>query len=356
MENKLIFFIPPEAFKSGNDIISSKFIDQLNSREIKAISITLWPNNLAKRYFDSFLPRRIEFKIIKYLLYRKIMNSHAKKINKGDIAWIWPNAVLTDEAGYFERKITDRGGKVVFHFMDDWFSINLGNKLINRSKYVKFFVVPTEHLQARVKQFIPKSQIEVLTEAVDISRVYPPVGKNYSEPFNIVWTGSSHNFYKIHQKIEKIINQVNDVLAIKFILISGEKAPRYFNPSFPWNWYPYDYKLENIFLSGCHLGLSILENNSIYEQCKGNYKVKTYLAAGLPVVASDFGYNRVLIQNAFNGYLVNNNETDWSRVIIHLFNNIELLKRLSTNARRSAIDNFSYTAIELEWHKFIQSI
>lgn len=355
MSNKIVFFIPPDAFKSGNDIINEIFLKEANNSGLKVVITTLWPNWLAKRYYTSILPRKVEFRLFKVILYRMIMDYHAKRINCGDIAWIWPNAAITDNTGYLENKIVERGGKVIFHFMDDWFSIKLGSKIINRSKFVSYYVVPTEELRTRVKSFLPLSKVKVLEEPIDVARINI-IEKTYNVLPNIVWTGSAHNFRKIHSRIEKIIDSVNISLPVNFVLISGSEAPRDFNPEFSWEWHPYNYELENSHLSRCDIGLSIFESESIYEKCKGNYKIKTYLAAGIPAVASNFGYNKFLIQDGYNGYLIDDVDDSFSTKIIELLSNKNLLMKLSQNARQSALKNFSYEAVLIQWRNFISSI
>src|SRR5690606_34218117 len=81
-----------------------------------------------------------------------------------------------------------------------------------------------------------------------------------------------------------------------------------------------------------------------YGQCKGNYKVKTYMAAGKAIVTSPIGYNLNLIQHGENGLLASSPE-EWEDALVKLLSDPAYAGRLGRVARKSACERYSYDAL-----------
>lgn len=72
-------------------------------------------------------------------------------------------------------------------------------------------------------------------------------------------------------------------------------------------------------ISTFDIGVSPLVHH-MYNECKSAFKVKQYLSAGIPVIASDVGENKNFISHGENGFLVNQ-DSDF----IHYINQIKTL-------------------------------
>lgn len=75
----------------------------------------------------------------------------------------------------------------------------------------------------------------------------------------------------------------------------------------------------NTWLTRCDIGVMPLVENEI-NRSKSAFKLKQYLACGVPALASDVGDNSLFIKDGENGFLCRT-EADWIRYIIH-FNNM----------------------------------
>ena len=94
-------------------------------------------------------------------------------------------------------------------------------------------------------------------------------------------------------------------------------------------------------------GLAPLED-SAYARCKGTNKIKTYLATGVPPVASDVGYHRKLVRHGETGFLVNTSD-EWVEALLTLLRDPALVARAKAAARHDAVSKYSHTALIPKW-------
>jgi glycosyltransferase involved in cell wall biosynthesis len=78
-----------------------------------------------------------------------------------------------------------------------------------------------------------------------------------------------------------------------------------------------------------------------YSRGKEGFKLKEYMAAGLPVVCSPVGYNRQIVQHGVNGFLADT-EMEWVRYLIRLADSPELRAELGKAGRHAAEALFDY--------------
>lgn len=90
------------------------------------------------------------------------------------------------------------------------------------------------------------------------------------------------------------------------------------------------------------IGIMPLRNDD-WSKGKCAFKLIQYMAAGLPVIASNVGANKTLIEEAEDGYLVNSKE-EWLNRLDNLINSKELRIKMGTAARRKIRKNYSVEA------------
>ncbi len=81
-----------------------------------------------------------------------------------------------------------------------------------------------------------------------------------------------------------------------------------------------------------------LEDNE-YNRAKEAYKIKEYMAAGLPVVCSPVGHNRVVVEDGVNG-LHAATDRDWVRQLSRLVRDAELRASLGAAGRRTVENRY----------------
>ena len=116
---------------------------------------------------------------------------------------------------------------------------------------------------------------------------------------------------------------------------------------FPWEWKPFYGLSYTEQFQGTSIAIARYED-SPYGRCKGNYKIKTYLAAGCAVVTSPVGYNLELIQPGVNGLFADTQE-EWEAALLRLLQNPEERLAMRKAARELAVRRFSYHAIARQY-------
>lgn len=110
-------------------------------------------------------------------------------------------------------------------------------------------------------------------------------------------------------------------------------------------------------ICSAHIGIMPLINSKT-SLGKGGFKIVQYMAAGLPAIASNIGFNKEVIVNGETGLLVDD-ETDinsWVKAIIKMSSNWELLRKFSLNSLIIWKKKFSFTSNLNEWKYIIQSM
>jgi len=86
------------------------------------------------------------------------------------------------------------------------------------------------------------------------------------------------------------------------------------------------------------IGVMPLEDTE-YNRAKEAYKLKEYMAAGLPVVCSPVGHNRVVVEDGVNG-LFASGDHEWARQLSRLVDDVGLRARLGAAGRRSVEERY----------------
>ncbi|WP_196479868.1 glycosyltransferase [Clostridium tyrobutyricum] len=122
-------------------------------------------------------------------------------------------------------------------------------------------------------------------------------------------------------------------------------------------------KINNIFwtrdvaiksICNAHIGIMPLVNTKL-SLGKGGFKIIQYMAAGLPAIASNIGFNNEVIIDGKTGRLVND-EIDmhsWSNAIMEVASDWRVFYTFSLNSLKAWEKNFSFKANLNEWKNII---
>lgn len=339
----LFIFRPPFSLSSGNDILGEKTADMLKRGGIPCETHDLWPDPIASKLNSGRLPygRRI----FAFLIAPLAASAKLRKLNNGDIAWILGPAVPMKDSPSIELSIKKRGVHYIFHVMDDWFSLAYYREMaLQRSRLADLIVAPTEALVSRVRAEVPNAKVVKLEEPIDVDRVFPSPSNQAAAPQRLVWVGNPQNLRFIGTVAEALhtLSKSHD-----FILRVISARPPEMEFPFRTEWLEYSYRSESALLAGATAGLSPLEDTP-YNHAKGIYKVKTYMAAGIPVVGSNIGYQRELIDHGKSGFLCDSN-SDWVEHLSALLTKPSLVGKMGSEARSAAVSRFSHAAVAPQW-------
>ncbi len=342
--NELLIFRPPGVMRSAPDVINRKTIAGLCGAGIPCSEHELWPQWWAEKIWASALPGKQ--RLFEYGPALLSLAAHRRKIPNASAVWINGPASPLNTSCWFERAVLAAGKPYIFHLQDDWFSVPAqSGRAAARVRLATLTVVPTEPLRERILALFPQTKVLVLEEAIDIDRVRPlALTADDGVPF-FVWSGHTASLADL-KKFAGIFGRIHAKFPFKLRIMCGERRP-VFEAAFPWEWMPYDRAAESEVLAGAAAGLAPLED-SAYSRCKGGYKVKTYLAAGIPIVASPVGHHARMIESGVNGFLADT-ETEWEEALLKLLADRELGRRLGAAARASAVAKYSHEVLMPVW-------
>jgi glycosyltransferase involved in cell wall biosynthesis len=347
----LKIFQPPESFSLGlEDRFNTKMVQTLNDSGVRCIAKRLWPDFLARHLFFSNLPSayRVYLSFVAPFYCRR----HLSTICSDDVVWInGPSLPITDTRCKFEKEVIQRGASYIFWLEDDYFSDPVLKPTAEaRMELAHLTVAVTPNLKDRVVELYPDKSIIVLEEPIDAERLRPKETPQGGQQPLIIWGGrpwALKTLLMLNGVLERVYRDVPFTLRI----ITGSKKPK-IDLSIPWEWVAYDSHKEAEYAAGAFAGLAPLEDTN-FNSCKGNYKVKTYMALGIPPLTSPVGYNNYLIKHGETGFLLNS-EMEWESALRTVLDDASFAAKVGKAARAHIIGRYSYKALMPVWAKALQ--
>jgi len=185
----------------------------------------------------------------------------------------------------------------------------------------------------------------VLEEPVDVDRLRASEGQALADAPRVLWTGRPNNLTGL-VKLDAPLRRAYDACPFLLRVVGGTRKPK-LSLSVPWEWLPYDPARESAAAAGAVAALAPLEDTP-FNRCKGNYKVKTCMALGIPVLTNAVGYNTDLIQHGKTGFFVDAPET-WTETLLLLLRDRSTAERVGAKARKSIVERFSHAVLMPIW-------
>lgn len=183
-----------------------------------------------------------------------------------------------------------------------------------------------------------------MEEAVDTDNFCPDFERN--EPV-VIWSGPPPKLTEVEQTLP-VLEAVFKERPFRLRLCCGRERP-ILHTCIPVDWVPFFGSSRIDQFAGATIAFArYLNYRHDYARCKGNYKIKTYLAAGCAVLSDPVGYNTRLVHPGKEGFLPKN-DGEWKSSLEMLLSNRELLARMRKNARASAVECFSFRAVAAQY-------
>ncbi len=162
-------------------------------------------------------------------------------------------------------------------------------------------------------------------------------GRSY---INIGWTGSPRTFSNI-EPILPVLDQIGKNCSnVRLTLVGAGHHPKLRNipvRSFPWS-----LETEPKVVADFDIGIFYLSGTN-WDRLRGGGKLFVYMAAGVPIVASPVGIGGQVVAHGECGLLAST-EQEWYDALLHLIRERALRHRMAEEARRRAIELYSYEA------------
>jgi len=205
--------------------------------------------------------------------------------------------------------------------------------MIARSAHV---VVGNDYLKAYAERFNPR--VTVVPTPEDPSR-FPNRPKPPGTPFTIGWIGShstAHYLKQLTPVFQELAKRYSFVLKVvganSPIVMPGVQVVNK-----PWRLHE---EVEDV--QSFDIGAYPL-SGAEFDRGKACYKAILYMAAGVPIVASNHGANRDIIQDGVNGLLASS-EREWIERLALSIENPTLRARLAEQGRQTVAARYSVAA------------
>lgn len=288
--------------------------------------------------------RKIRF-LLKSLLHRQ---RDMKKLDEYDLVFLYREAHMLGTT-YFERKIHQRGIKMIVDFDDSiWLKdVSNGNRklafLKKPSKTAKIVslsdavIVGNQYLANYARKYNPN--VHIIPTTIDTDYYVPAT--DHSPLKNTVcigWTGSSTTLKHFSLAVP-VLKSLRKKYGKKLIfrLISDEN---------------YEGELEGLTfvrwkketevhdLMAIDIGIMPLPDDA-WSKGKCGFKGLQYMALGKPAVMSPVGVNTEIIEHGRNGFLAHTPQ-EWESILSGLIEDAYLRQEIGREGRKTVVDRYSF--------------
>jgi glycosyltransferase involved in cell wall biosynthesis len=172
--------------------------------------------------------------------------------------------------------------------------------------------------------------------ALDLA-YYIPAERREGAPVVIGWTGTDPTTIA---NMPAVMARLPRDLDVRLRIVGTESARRVCGPRIEHRRWSLVREVEN--LRSFDIGIMPLEETE-YNRAKEGFKLKQYMAVGIPVVASPVGKNLELVQDGVNG-LFARSEQEWAEKLALLARDPELRQRMGAAGRRFVEERYSLDA------------
>lgn len=283
-----------------------------------------------------------------------------------------PNVVIVSrsifphKSFYFGRLILkiilSKAKIVIWDFDDDIFlngEISNGERMI-LEKYSTKIIVTHEYLKSLLSISAQAKTITLPTTDGDFDKYSYSDFKNkrikeFEKNINLVWVGQAVNLRYFDGIIDELDKCAKDVFStmkktMQLIIVCNQ----------PLTVQTENLKITNILwskhsaldaLCKSHIGIMPLIDEK-YTLGKGGFKLIQYMSSSLPVIGSNLGYNKEIIDGDI-GCLVNKGE--WGKAIISIVESEKKWKELSDNSRIKWEKYYAYESQKQKWYSFLMN-
>lgn len=348
----LKFISSPPVFKTASDVVGPVTVKEFQANGIQCEYHDIWPDGLGRLLVQSKIP--LGRQLYKRMVAPLAATWHRCQIQSDDIIWGNDITSFANPADLrFERHVKKLGAKYIFCLHDNWLAVpGYAPSTLLRIEMADLVISVTPNLARTIQQTCPKARVLRLEVPINVERVKPVPDVYCGDRPLVIWTGNPGNLKELPDA-ERFLAAVYQAVPFTFRIVSGAHKPVLSLP-IPWEWQPYSDAHESEALSGACAGLAPLQETP-YSRCKDMYKIKTYLAAGVPVITSPVGHNCDVMRHGENGFLATTTQ-EWIDALKFLLSNPAKAALMGANARRDAVSRFSHKVLIPDWIKMLTEV
>lgn len=207
--------------------------------------------------------------------------------------------------------------------------------MMKHSRYVIACTPKLEEIALETNSY--KRAIDI-SSSFDTSRFVPVPDYIQHEVTTIGWTGT-HSTIPFLETLQPVLEEVSRQRKIRLLVIANRE---YQMKNVPTEYLPWKKETEVQDLHRIEIGLYPIPANE-WSLGKSSLKALTYMAIGIPVVATAYGTNFRIMQDGVEGFLASN-EKEWVARLVQLIDNVQLRKQMGLAGRKRVEEQFSVEA------------
>lgn len=249
-----------------------------------------------------------------------------------------------------ERLLSWLNSRVIYNY-DDAIHLRMPRKMARRIQMAAWVYTGNEDLARFAEQH--NSKVTIIESVVDTEYYRIKGPRHADEPVVIGWIGNPRNLEHLallEPALTRLASRRQDF--IFKVICSKPWQPG--NSVIPVEFEHWQLDREVEHLLGFDIGVMPLID-SAYARGKEGYKIKQYMATGLPVVCSPVGKNRALVQPQVTGYWATNDE-EWEFSMERLIDSIALRRKMGAAGREFIEDHYSRSVAARKLAALIQQV
>ena len=231
--------------------------------------------------------------------------------------------------------------------------------------YSDYIIVTNEYLKGKISNPYRK-KVHILPttdgdlQGFDVEKIIHSRLHTYNSRINLIWVATRVNMYNLDVIIEELETTAKELVELYekelFLIIVCNGKYNYNSKHLKIVNITWDRLVAKNEIYKAHIGIMPLVDGE-YNRGKGGFKLIQYISTGLPVIASNVGYNNYVVSDNF-GFLIDNTYNDsvtsWKSAIIKLSSSTEIWKKYSENAYDRWNNQFSYKKNLIFWKKILE--
>jgi glycosyltransferase involved in cell wall biosynthesis len=275
---------------------------------------------------------------------RLFVRKPLQNMSPGDIAVVYESATLASrwlDCG-FQHALVRKRIRYLPVFPDAWPLTHswLCGSCSRRIELSTAVACVTPELVSLFRDRFPGKNVVLMEEPVPTER-FRPVWTASGIPV-ICWSGPPQKL-KEATSLLPVLESVFRKVPFRLRIVSGSRKPEFPATPVPVEWMSFDETDYASRFSDVDIAFARYRDTP-YGVCKGNYKIKTYMAAGCAVVTSPVGYNRDLIRPGETGLFAKTRD-EWEQAFLRLLQIPDERLAMRKAARAEAVVRFSQEAI-----------
>ena len=211
-------------------------------------------------------------------------------------------------------------------------------KPITLMKNAQYVIVCTPKLEEIALSLNKCKNVVDISSTFNVQRFVPVKKYERHDVTTIGWTGT-HSTIVFLESLQPVLAELSKRSRIKLLVIANKE---YRMKDVDTEFIPWREATEIEDLQRIEIGLYPIPANE-WSLGKSSLKALTYMAIGIPFVATAYGTNYRIMENGIQGFLALTNE-EWLESLTKLIDDIDMRRRMGIEGRKRVEEEFSLEA------------